>query len=143
MTLIALFSSMINNAGVSIESTDPKQIWEFSQNAWDKDFAVNANGAFLGCKYAAAQMIKQEPSASGDRGWIVNTSSSFGKVGMSGLAGYVSSKHAVMGLTKAAALDCAPYRVHVNAVCPGGKLILEILNHKTSPIAHQKFVCPN
>lgn len=119
---------MVNNAGVSIESTNPKNIWEFPQDAWDKDFAVNATGVMLGCKYASAQMIKQEPSASGDRGWIVNTASVHGLVGMSGIAGYCSSKHAVMGLTKAAAHDCAPYRVHVNAICPGSKFILNALS---------------
>lgn len=123
---------MVNNAGVSIESTNPKNIWEFPQDAWDKDFAVNATGVMLGCKYASAQMTKQEPSASGDRGWIVNTASVHGLVGMSGIAGYCSSKHAVMGLTKAAAHDCAPYRVHVNAICPGSKFILNALSFSNS-----------
>ena len=68
-------------------------------------------------------MIKQDPLLCGDRGWIVNTASVFGLGGSPGVVGYVSSKHAVMGVTKAAARDCAPYRIHVSALCPGCEYI--------------------
>lgn len=110
---------MINNAGVALEATSPKPIWDFSQQVWTRDIAINSTGVFLGCKYASAQMIKQEPLPCGDRGWILNLASVFGLQGSPGVTGYVASKHAVMGVTKAAAMDCAPYRIHVNALCPG------------------------
>jgi NAD(P)-dependent dehydrogenase (short-subunit alcohol dehydrogenase family) len=110
---------MVNNAGVASEAASPKPIWDFDQSVWDRDIAVNSTGVFLGCKYASAQMIKQEPRTSGDRGWILNLASVMGLQGAPGITGYVASKHAVMGITKAAALDCAKFRVHVNALCPG------------------------
>lgn len=75
--------SMVNNAGVALESGNPQNIWDFPQDIWEKDLAINSTGVFLGCKYAAAQMIKQEPLACGDRGWILNTASVFGLVGSS------------------------------------------------------------
>jgi NAD(P)-dependent dehydrogenase (short-subunit alcohol dehydrogenase family) len=112
---------MINNAGVALESSNPKPIWDFSQEVWDKDIAVNSTGVFLGCKYASAQMIKQQPLPCGDRGWILNIASIFGLQGSMYVAGYVASKHAVMGVTRAAAMDCASQRIHVNALCPGCK----------------------
>ena len=112
---------MVNNAGVCLESQSPRPIWDFPLEHWDKDIAVNATGVFLGCKYASAQMIKQDPHPCGDRGWIINLSSVYGLGGLGGVSGYVASKHAVMGITKVAARDCAPYRVHVNAICPGCK----------------------
>ncbi|KAJ6190374.1 NAD(P)-binding protein [Penicillium mononematosum] len=99
---------MVNNAGVAWEGKDPKPIWDFPQDTWDKDIAINSTGVFLGCKYATAQMIKQSPLACGDRGWILNLSSVFGLQGSVLLAGYVASKHAVMGITKAAALRLCP-----------------------------------
>ncbi|KAF5547940.1 hypothetical protein FPHYL_10065, partial [Fusarium phyllophilum] len=117
--LTDLISRMVNNVGVAIEAKDPQPIWSFDQTVFEKDININVVGVLLGCKYASAQMIKQDPLPCGDRGWILNTASIFGLVGNAGIAGYVASKHAVMGLTKASAWDCAPHRIHVNALCPG------------------------
>ncbi|KAJ1705211.1 short chain type dehydrogenase [Aspergillus flavus] len=103
---------MINNAGVSAEAGNPRPIWDFSKEVWDKDIALNSTGVFLGCKYAPAQMIKQDPLPCGDRGWIVNIVSVFGLTGAASIAGYVASKHATMEATKVAAWDCAPHRIH-------------------------------
>ncbi|KAF5968999.1 hypothetical protein FBULB1_10463 [Fusarium bulbicola] len=110
---------MVNNAGVAMEAKNPQPIWSFDQTVFEKDLNINVVGVLLGCKYASAQMINQDPLPCGDRGWILNTASVFGLVGSPGIAGYVTSKHAVMGLTKASAWDCAPHRIHVNALCPG------------------------
>ncbi|KAF9693186.1 hypothetical protein EKO04_008766 [Ascochyta lentis] len=113
---------MINNAGIAIEtgtSHGPRPIWEYEESAFDKTIQVNVRGVFLGTKYAARAMKDQQPHANGDRGWIVNLASVFGLGGGANSSGYIASKHAVMGLTKAAAWDCAPCRVHVNALCPG------------------------
>ncbi|EEA24145.1 glucose 1-dehydrogenase, putative [Talaromyces marneffei ATCC 18224] len=135
---------MVNNAGINFESHDrvPVPVWEVSEERWNKTMSINLNGTFLGCKYAMAQMVQQEPHTNGDRGWVINVSSMLGKVGAayageflapttpnqhrkqnltSVIASYTTSKHAIMGLTKTAALEGAPHRVHVNALCPGCK----------------------
>lgn len=98
---------------------------------------MNTRGPFLGMKYAIAQMMKQEPRPSGDRGWVVNISSIGGLVGLSMerkhcppsssavnltrvlIASYCASKAAVSNLTRQVAVDYAPDKIHVNAVCPG------------------------
>jgi NAD(P)-dependent dehydrogenase (short-subunit alcohol dehydrogenase family) len=69
---------MVNNAGVALEADNAMGIWEHDENVWDKTMAVNAKGVYLGCKYASAQMMKQEPHKCGDRGWIINLSSVYG-----------------------------------------------------------------
>lgn len=110
---------MINNAGFALESRAPAPIWDLDIDIFHKTQGVNVNGVFYGVKYAAAQMIKQDPLPSGDRGWILNAASIFGLVGTEAAAAYCTSKGAVANLTRAAALDCAPHRIHVNAVNPG------------------------
>jgi len=66
-------------------------------------------------------MITQTPlpSSGGDRGWILNAASVYGLKGAASSSAYCTSKGAVVNLTRSAAMDCAPYRIHVHAVCPG------------------------
>ncbi|KAK4555558.1 hypothetical protein LTR86_007311 [Recurvomyces mirabilis] len=113
---------MANNAGISVESTHarPLGVHETSEEDWDKTMAINAKGVFLGCKYAIAQMLKQDmlPGVR-DRGWIINTASVQGLVAYTNTPAYCASKGAVVQLTKQIAVDYGPHRIHCNALCPG------------------------
>ncbi|KAF2127804.1 short-chain dehydrogenase/reductase-like protein [Dothidotthia symphoricarpi CBS 119687] len=111
----------VNNAGIAMEAGTHghRPIWEFEEDAFDKTLDINVKGVFYGLKFASRQMKDQTPHPNGDRGWIINLASVFGLGGGPGTAAYITSKHAVMGLTRSAAWDCAPHRIHVNALCPG------------------------
>lgn len=113
--------SFVNNAGITFDLETLQPIWSADEDLWDDIQQVNSKGVFLGCKYASRQMLSQDPHPNGDRGWIVNVASIFGMVGTSNFASYCASTGAIVNMTKAVALDCAPHRIHVNCICPGCK----------------------
>jgi len=79
VTVFGRLDIMVNNAGTG---EDLKPIWEYSPEHFEKIISINLKGVFLGIKYATAQMIQQEPSPSGDKGWIINMASVWGMAGM-------------------------------------------------------------
>lgn len=103
---------VFNNAGVG-GAVGP--IWDIDVDEWDYTFDVLTKGVFLGIKHAARAMKRQ-----GEGGAIVNTASIAGLSGGGGPLAYSAAKAAVVNLTRAAALQLAPDRIRVNAICPGG-----------------------
>ncbi|AOX65208.1 short-chain dehydrogenase [Curtobacterium sp. BH-2-1-1] len=100
----------VNNAGIGAA---PQPIGEYDVAAWDRVRAVDLDGVFYGLRYEIPAMV----AAGG--GAIVNMSSVLGSVGIAQNAAYVASKHALVGLTKVAALEYTAQGVRTNAVGPG------------------------
>jgi NAD(P)-dependent dehydrogenase (short-subunit alcohol dehydrogenase family) len=113
-----------NNAGVA---GSVAAIVDHPDEAFDRAIAVNVRGVFLGLKHMLPAMR--------DGGSIVCTSSVAGLRGSAGMAGYVASKHAVVGLMRVAAIESAPRKIRVNTIHPGpveGDMMSE-LEHGMAP----------
>jgi len=99
-----------NNAGIEGKWIP---IVDLPEEQFDQVSAINIKGVWLCLKYEMQQMMKQ-----GKGGAIVNMSSVAGLMGNAGSSAYVASKHAVIGLSRTAALEGAAHGIRVNTVCP-------------------------
>ena len=100
---------LLANAGIEGDVTP---IVDYDENRFDQVMAVNVKGPFLGLK-AAIPALKKRGGGS-----IIITSSVAGVSGAANVAPYVTSKHAVVGMMRSAALECAPMKIRVNTVNP-------------------------
>jgi len=100
----------LNNAGVPQLGTS---IVDLTEEEWDKTLAINLKGVFLCLKYEIPAMLKR------GGGSIINMGSVSGLIAGPGASAYHSSKHGLIGLTKAAAMECVTQNIRVNVLCPG------------------------
>jgi 2-deoxy-D-gluconate 3-dehydrogenase len=101
---------LINNAGLFRGGS----IVSLSRDDWSAVLDTHVTGTFLCCKYAAQRMIAQ-----GQGGKILNIGSMYSLFGASEFADYGTAKTAILGLTRALAVELAPHHIQVNALLPG------------------------
>ena len=104
---------LISNAASS-HGRDLVPVVDLDEDVWDATMQVNLKGAFLCCRSVAREMIRQKSG-----GKIIVMSSAVGKRGQACRAAYAASKFALVGLTQSLALELAPHKINVNALCPG------------------------
>ncbi len=104
---------LINNAA-STPGRDRQPLVDVDEDAFDAVLRVNVKGTYLCSKAVARHMIER-----GGGGKIITMSSCMGKRGRANYAAYSASKFALIGITQSLALELAPHRITVNAICPG------------------------
>lgn len=125
----------VNNAGLG---HPPAPLHELETERFDTIMSIDARGVFLGLKYAIAYMREHDIAGS-----IVNTASGVGLKASKGLAAYVTAKHAVVGLTRTAAIDYAEHGIRVNAVAPGAVKTPQMLAQDENLVAQYEALMPS
>jgi NAD(P)-dependent dehydrogenase (short-subunit alcohol dehydrogenase family) len=120
-----------NNAGIG-RVPGFGRIHEMTTEHWQELNSTNYDGVFYSMKYELQQMLKQKS------GVIINKASTLGLVALPNVGAYVSSKHGVVGLTKAAALEYATQGIRVNAIAPG-PIETTFLNQFVNPVDTQLY----
>ncbi len=100
---------LVNNAGIHLK----KPIWDVSDEEWENIVNINLNGLFVITREVIKRMRPRK------EGTIVNISSMGGILALPTAAGYVTTKTALLGLTRSIAVDCGPDNIRCNAVSPG------------------------
>jgi NAD(P)-dependent dehydrogenase (short-subunit alcohol dehydrogenase family) len=103
---------LINNAGQG-SADSPRPLVDYEDDFWDRSLMVNLTAPYLLSKAVLPAMLKKR------WGRIINVASIMGKVPGTHMAAYVASKHGLLGLTRALALEVAKKGICVNAICPG------------------------
>ena len=103
---------LVNNAGV-VSAEDPRPVVSFNDEFWNRTLMVNLTAVYLLCKTVLPTLLKKKA------GRIINIASLAGKTGLIHGCAYAASKHGLLGLTRALALEVADEGITVNAICPG------------------------
>ena len=101
-----------NIAGLQVGGAGPDQFYDVPDEAWNTTLDVNLKGVWLCCKAVIPHMVERK------KGKIINMASCLALVGAVHNIPYIVSKHGVLGLTRALAVDLAPKGINVNAICP-------------------------
>jgi NAD(P)-dependent dehydrogenase (short-subunit alcohol dehydrogenase family) len=122
---------LVNNAGINVA---PHPVDQVPEADYDFVLGVNLKGVWNGMRAGVPALRKRKG------GSVINVSSVGGLVGAPGIAPYCASKHAVIGLSKSAALDLAPVGIRVNVVAPGAVDTAIFNDWQKDPAARDQFI---